>query len=85
MVEPPSVPTVEELTWYLEDGTRIAGILLVWGLFALVVGELIAMMSFTIGAQVRTLLLVAGTLNGLLYAGYRVVDYWHWKAGREGV
>lgn len=74
---PPRMPLVE----YVEDGARIAGILLVWGVIAAVVafgfGALGGRSSLLteVGVWLGSILGLTGVLNAVLYVVYRALDY----------
>lgn len=76
----PSIPDAQPLPDYIEDGARIAAILLVWGVIAAAVGwlttDVIPVDNILLGPGLGGVFALAGLLNALLYAGYRVVDYW---------
>ena len=75
--EPLPIPTD------IEDGARIAAILLVWGLFAAVFRYGIADLGLPferLWLQFGTLFWYGGLLNAVLYVLYRTVDYWHASA-----
>ena len=75
--EPLPIPT------YIEDGARIAAILLVWGLFAAVFRYGITDLGLPferLWLQFGTLFWYGGLLNAVLYVLYRTVDYWHASA-----
>lgn len=78
----PSIPTARSVPDYIEDGARIAAILLVWGIFAAFftygLSEVGGRGSFfaRLGPQIGALLALTGLLNALLYLLYRTVDYW---------
>lgn len=68
---------------YLEDGTRIAAILLVWGVISAVFtyGVSDAGIPFeSFWLQLGQLFALTGVLNAGLYVLYRTVDHWH-RAG----
>lgn len=83
MSEPPSISEAHPVSTYIEDGARIAGILLVWGVIAAFftygLSEIGGPGSLfkTLGPQIGSLLFLAGTFNAVLYVLYRVVDYWN--------
>ena len=83
MSDPPSVSEAHPVSTYIEDGTRIAGILLVWGVIAAFftygVTEIGGPGSLfkTLGPQIGSIFFLAGTFNAVLYVLYRAVDYWH--------
>ena len=78
----PSIPSAHSISEYIEDGARIAAILLVWGIFAAFftygLSEVGGRGSFfaSLGPQIGALLALTGLLNALLYLLYRTVDYW---------
>jgi len=77
-----SPPTPLSVSTYVEDGARIAAILLVWGAIAAVFAYGIGNVGgpgslFTaIGPQLGALFALTGLLNAVLYLLYRTVDYW---------
>ncbi|WP_247731576.1 hypothetical protein [Halovivax limisalsi] len=77
MATVPALPTPHDLPTYLEDGARIAGILLLWG----ILGTFVRFGLTEFGLFERTLwqlgdlLLLTGALNAVLFVLYRVVDY----------
>ena len=79
---PPDVPPAHGLATYVADGARIAGILAVWGVFALVGTALLGNLGSTGGlfgrlaTSVGGLFLLVGLLNALLFVVYRGIDYW---------
>jgi hypothetical protein len=76
------VPPAHGLTTYVADGARIAGILAIWGVFALVGTAIFGNLGSTGGlferlaAGVGGLFLLVALLNALLFVVYRGVDYW---------
>lgn len=84
MDELPSIPSAHSIPTYIEDGARIAAILLVWGVIAAFltygVGNVGPHGDSLIGGVGRYLGMIvvgAGSLNALLYVVYRAIDYWH--------
>ena len=76
MTRPPSPDSVET---YVEDGARIAAILLVWGVLAaffLYGLSEIGVFSRAF-AGLGQVFLYAGGLNAVLYVLYRALDYHH--------
>ncbi|WP_267163054.1 hypothetical protein [Halovenus salina] len=77
----PSTKPPASVTEYVEEGVRIAAILLVWGVLGTVATHGLADIGGpgspleTLGPQLGALLLATGLLNGLLYVLYRTVDY----------
>ena len=77
-----SLPPSKPIPSYIEDGARIAAILLVWsviaGFFAFGLSELggTGGLFETYSPQVGMLFALAGLLNAILYIVYRAVDYW---------
>jgi hypothetical protein len=75
----PSIPDPRPVSTYIEDGARIAAILLVWGILAAVFRHVIGELGIPIEGvwlQLGTLFWYAGILNAVLYVLYRTVDYW---------
>jgi hypothetical protein len=76
----PSSPLA--LTAYIDEGARIAAILLVWSLvgafFTFVVSEVggVGSLFETIGPGLGGVFAVVGLLNAILYVCYRSIDYW---------
>jgi hypothetical protein len=74
-----SLPEPRSITDYVEDGARIAAILLVWGAIASVfvygVTEL-GLPFERVWPRLGKLFALTGFLNALLYLLYRTVDYW---------
>ena len=74
-----SLPEPRSITDYVEDGARIAAILLVWGAIASVfvygVTEL-GLPFERVWPRLGNLFALTGFLNALLYLLYRTVDYW---------
>ena len=86
MSQSPSTPDPDSVSTYVEDGARIAGILLVWGAVALVstywlsnFGEY-SLFFGTVGPQLGALFALTGVLNAVLYVFYRTADHWHAQA-----
>ena len=79
----PSIPQSHSIPTYIEDGARIAAILLVWGIlaafFAFALGEVGGPGGFgqTLGSSLGALFMATGFLNAVLYVLYRLADYWH--------
>lgn len=82
MATVPTVPSAHSVPVYIEDGARIAAILLVWGVFAAVftygVGAIGPPGSVfgTLGPHVGAVFVVTGLFNALVYSLYRAIDYW---------
>ena len=75
-----SLPEPRPVTDYVEDGARIAAILLVWAAIASVFIYGVAELGLPferIWPQLGSLFALTGFLNALLYILYRTVDYWH--------
>ena len=79
----PTIPSPHSIPTYIEDGARIAAILLVWGIlaafFAFALGEVGAPggLGDTLGTSLGGLFMATGFLNAVLYVLYRLADYWH--------
>jgi hypothetical protein len=79
---PPAPPTAHPVRTYVEDGARIAAILLVWGVIAAFCT--FALSEFggtgglfeTFGPMLGSLFALTGVLNAVLYVVYRAIDYW---------
>ncbi|MHB9288601.1 hypothetical protein ACKVMT_16340 [Halobacteriales archaeon Cl-PHB] len=73
--DPLSIPT------YIEDGARIAAILLVWGIIATVFSAGVSDFGgpgglfSTYGPQIGALFVLTGVFNAVLYVVYRALDY----------
>ncbi|MFW5937433.1 MAG: hypothetical protein ACOCSN_00690 [Halanaeroarchaeum sp.] len=83
MDELPSIPSARSVPAYVEDGARIAAILLVWGVIAAVflygvgnVGTRGQTIVGSVGRHLGVLFAVAEVLNAVLYVVYRGIDYW---------
>lgn len=67
------------MTDYVEDGARIAAILLVWAAIASVFTYGVTELGLPferIWPRLGNLFALTGVLNALLYVLYRTVDYW---------
>jgi hypothetical protein len=67
------------VTDYVEDGARIAAILLVWGAIASVFIYGVAELGLPferVWLRLGNLFALTGFLNAILYIFYRTVDYW---------
>ena len=80
----PSIPSAQSIPDYIEDGARIAAILLVWGVIAAFfyygignIGPQGRGLFGSIGRHLGMTFATVGFLNALLYAVYRAIDYWH--------
>jgi len=73
------LPPAQSVSTYVEEGARIAAILLVWGIIAL----FFAFGLTEVGVFGRVFWVLGGVfaltglLNAVLYLLYRTVDYWH--------
>ena len=77
------MPDAMSIRTYVEDGARIAAILLVWGIIGAFFryGLIEVTLSFrSLWIQLGTLFWYVGGLNAVLYVLYRTVDYWHANA-----
>ena len=76
----PSVPDAQPLTDYIEEGARIAAILLVWGIIGAAVGwvttDLVRIGTLFDAISLSGVFVLAGFLNAVLYVCYRAIDYW---------
>jgi len=85
MSSPGSLPASQSIPTYIEDGARIAAILLVWAVIAAFftygVSEIGGTGSLfeTIGPQLGGLFAFTGVLNAVIYLMYRAIDYWESK------
>lgn len=83
MTSVPTIPDSHAVPAYIEDGARIAAILLVWSVlaafFAFAVSEIggPGAISETLGPSLGAILMATGLLNAVLYVLYRLADYWH--------
>jgi hypothetical protein len=81
-----SIPDPQSVTDYVEDGARIAAILLIWGVIAAFFTYGISdiggpgSLFETLGPQIGGVLGLAGIFNVFLYVFYRAIDYWHHHA-----
>jgi hypothetical protein len=79
---PPEPPRAHDVSTYVEDGARIAGILGVWGVVAAFcafgIGNVGGPGSLfhAIGPALGGLFGLVGVLNALLFVVYRGIDYW---------
>ncbi|MFP4530726.1 MAG: hypothetical protein ACLFNC_05480 [Halodesulfurarchaeum sp.] len=79
----PPLPAANGVTTYIEDGARIAAILLVWGVIAAFFTYGVGNIGYPgglftrLGTSIGATLAVAGLLNAVLYVVYRAIDYWH--------
>ncbi|WP_336037939.1 hypothetical protein [Halobacterium yunchengense] len=79
----PSTPPAAPLAEYVEDGARIAGILLVWGVLSGLFTHGVADLGLPFGAfwaGLGTLFAATGVLNAVLYVLYRTVDHYRQSA-----
>ena len=80
-MSPRSPPDPLPITDYVADGTRIAGILLVWGIIAVFFSSGISEIGgpgslfATYGPQFGALFVLTGVVNAILYVVYRGLDY----------
>lgn len=75
-----SLPTPLPVPSYIEDGARIAAILLVWGALAAFFTHGVPEFGLVFEAlwfQLGQLFALTGVLNAVLYVLYRAIDYWH--------
>jgi hypothetical protein len=77
VTDSPPVPPAQSVSTYVEEGARIAAILLVWGIIA----AFFAFGLTEIGVfgslfwHLGSLFALAGLFNAVLYLCYRTVDY----------
>jgi hypothetical protein len=79
----PSIPEPQSVRVYIEDGARIAAILLIWGVIAAFFRYGIGDLGLPFGRlwlQFGELLGLTGILNAVLYLLYRTIDYWNANA-----
>lgn len=79
----PSIRPPHSITTYIEDGARIAAILLVWGIIAAFfaygignVGRRGETLVGSLGRHLGVLFATVGVFNVALYVLYRAIDYW---------
>ena len=75
-----TLPTTKSIPTYIEDGARIAAILLVWGILAAFCIHGITELGLPFEAvwfQLGQLFGLTGLLNAVLFVLYRTVDYWN--------
>jgi len=76
------LPDALPVRTYLEEGARIAAILLVWGVLAAFATFVIGNFGYRssiiaiVGQWLGTVLGLVGVLNALLYVVFRAIDYW---------
>lgn len=79
----PSIPSAKPVSSYVEDGVRIAAILLVWGaiaaFFTFGVTE-IGLPFESLWLGLGRLFALTGICNVVLYVLYRAIDYWNASA-----
>lgn len=77
-----TTPAPLPITAYVEDGARIAAIVLVWGVLSLFSTYMVSEIGGTgslfesFGPWLGNLLMQIGLLNALVYVVYRSIDYW---------
>jgi len=77
-----SLPAALPVRTYIEEGGRIAAILLVWGVLAAVATFVIGNFGYRssiiaiVGQWLGTVLGLVGVLNAVLYVVFRAIDYW---------
>lgn len=77
-----SLPSALPVRTYVEEGARIAAILLVWGVIAGALAVLVGSIGRpgstfgAVGPWLGSVLGFAGVLNAVLYVLYRTIDYW---------
>ena len=75
----PPTPPAQSVSTYVEEGARIAAILLVWAIislffaFGLTEIGVFGSVFWVLGGVFA----LTGLLNAVLYLLYRTVDYWH--------
>ena len=80
MSDEPSIPRAQAVSSYIEDGARIAAILVIWGVISAVFTYGVSDLGVPferIWLQLGQLFAVTGVLNAVLYLMYRTADYWH--------
>ncbi|ELZ09447.1 hypothetical protein C479_11535 [Halovivax asiaticus JCM 14624] len=82
MTDQPSIPDPLPVPAYIEDGARLAAILLVWGIISAFFTHGLTELGILerLWFQLGDLFAFVGVLNATLYLGYRVVDYWRGTA-----
>ncbi len=76
----PSIPPAQPVSSYLNDGVRIAAILLVWGVIASFFRFGVADLGLpfeSLWLGLGRLAAATGVLNAVLYISYRAIDYWN--------
>lgn len=79
MSDSPPIPPAQSVSTYVEEGARIAAILLVWAIislffaFGLTEIGVFGSVFWVLGGVFA----LTGLLNAVLYLLYRTVDYWH--------
>lgn len=77
----PGSTDAKPITDYIEEGARIASILLVWGIIAVAVAWLFddvvaASDPGVFGLNVGAIFWLTGVLNAVLYVAFRTVDHY---------
>jgi hypothetical protein len=81
-VSPSTTPDALPVRTYLEEGARIAAILLIWGVLAAFATFVIGNFGYrssiiaVVGGWLGTVLGLVGVLNAVLYVVFRAIDYW---------
>jgi hypothetical protein len=79
MSDKPSKPQAQAVSSYIEDGARIAAILIIWGVISAVFTQGVSDLGLPFERfwlQLGQLFAVTGVLNAILYLFYRTIDYW---------
>lgn len=74
-----AAPDPASVSTYVEDGARIAAILVVWGILAAFFTYGVADVGLPFSsliADLGTLFAITGILNAVLYVCYRTVDHY---------
>lgn len=81
-MSPSTTPDALPVRTYLEEGARIAAILLIWGVLAAFATFVIGNFGYgssiiaIVGQWLGTVLGLVGVLNAVLYVVFRAIDYW---------